>query len=570
MSPFMKLDAQNVECCNAVKRKAQDGTVSKTVIYFDKFGSPEKPTLFVPFGTQVDLRVKNYNPLNAPPVATLSFNNFNTTSSGNIPNIADLFPVVNTNEILPSAKENVELTNNEELVNKKLAYIRPYNYSLMFSIKEKDSIGLLIKDKQSELDSAKNNEEKEELKRKINELQGKLRNEETKIKYLNAKVDSLDKVIADLINKKKLSETLLKSYKNLCITNSQFNQFITIEKQINSLFNQQYIDKSFVDKKIGEILRASLPNYDPNNVLKSANDFIRNSFDSVLINYSNMLDCYGQLNKLPIVDSFEGKSKFDLSKGAKIDISKIKVFINRDEIFKSQKEDADIKVKLYKNDSLKQAIILAMDTFLLKVMRLQNESFETTIKSFQADADEIKINLPFANSSPYIIKTYCRFKVEGSTGIFAHFGNLDDKYLVVKNGTENQIIKQKTEFVSFNLGFLAHFYTFDQRKNFNWGGLVGINLPVSNTANSTGNGIQLVTGICLNSTTIDKLSLNFGLSFKRGNKLNTNNLTSVNGVEVYKFNNTNDLTPQYDPITRVGFFFGLSYSLFNSKSKESK
>jgi hypothetical protein len=161
-------------------------------------------------------------------------------------------------------------------------------------------------------------------------------------------------------------------------------------------------------------------------------------------------------------------------------------------------------------------------------------------------------------------------KVQGSTGVFVHFGATDDKVVMDKDSAGNSIVvKQKPESVLFSFGLLAHFYKYDPRKDFNLGGSIGLNVPINNQG---GTGfLQLAGGVSAHSTTVDKLIITLGLSVRKGQKLNTENLTKAGDENIYKFNNVNATQPVMDAVTRVGVFLGFSYSIFgSSKSTQTE
>ncbi len=555
-------------CCRDIKKKIAAGTYAGIDIFFDKAGKPEMPRAMVPYNSQVNIKVKNLNPLSAPPVATLSFLNFNATVAADVPSLSQLLPPVGDGDkkSVEEAKKSLNefVAANAVVLDKinglaaegaakvslELATAKQLQYSLFTkSPKAKNPTAIQL---QKRLDS---------LQTVISELQQTLLTQQ-------ALQDSIMKRIKKLDDLKSQGEALVKAYNTLHSRVTEFQQFLTIETQINSLFKDQFIDADFTHSRIDDILKANIRGVDLNDLLRSTHEFLNSLIGDIISQITIISSNYELINKVPVVDSFSGSGKFDLTAQMKIDISKMTVSLKRDELFKTQKLYADAKFKFFSQDSIRNVLFTKTDTILLKAMALKKDNFERTIKSFQANADQIKVTLPFPNTEPYVINTYCRFKVEGSTGIFAHFGGSDDKFKVIKNALDsNVLIRQKKEAVVYSLGFLAQFYNYDKRKDFNWGGMVGLNVPVANSS-ATSN-IQLVAGICMNSTSIEKLSLNFGISLRKGQVLNTNNLTSVNGNEVYKFNNRNDFEPIYDPVYKLGAFFGITYSLFTSKSTDA-
>jgi len=528
------------------EKLAYKDTLKRQTITIDGLtGEPDKNLIYTPYNSWVTVKVKNVNPFKTALKTELSFTNFDLGKTDNLPGLLDIIQTpakpadnpnaTNTRENIESLQKSLELFQKSLLKNSNL------------------------------LDDAESNKNKDNLSVK------KKKEIADSIKILKDNIDLLEKLIEkmklDEQNEKKFKE----AYDNFVTSINEVSNFLALNYPVSQLFKEQFISKDYTVKMIKQLLKSRLPGYNSDDeIVSKANEFLKSSFSKLLQNHADAYLAYQKINTPPDTDTYKGSGTLKVNDNAELKIGNLELKIIREAKYKDQMAFMNSKVNIAKNDSIKQSAFVYSDTLTSRIERILTDSFEQTLKSFRANADEIKITVPLANVEPFTVATTGRFRVDVSTGLFAHIGHSDDKYKTIKDANnETYIIKQKAEGVNFAIGFLINAYKYEPRKDINLGASLGINFPVNGSTTNNTSSIQLVGGLSLFTTSVDRLSLTIGISLRKGQHLNTNNLNAANN-ESYTFKNINDIDPIYDPVYRVGGFFGVSYSLFGNKSKETK
>lgn len=601
------------DCCGKLKRN-NNGNLPSVVITFNEFGEPDKPVRFVPYGSQINLRGKNVNPLHKLPAATFEIKNFTAAApedvlpsppsipgkNGATPNIPR--PVENETVAIVSNSNTLRSLSNE--ISNEIAKINKNNaqtegtaivekIDLQLMQLEATSSDITINDKVTHIKNT--NEELVDKLRKIQEklksMQGQAEITEEQLRSLKEKnlalkeetkkltgeLENARNIIAKLTNEKQWGEELEISFRKFTEISNDLSFYLSLEKSGNSLFNMLFLNEPVTKKNLLELVRTRLPEVDDSltNAIGLGAKFIQTTYNDLFKNYSIIVDRYHKLNPLPTADSFGTSKPISVELANKEKRKATLIFPRMDakiEIqprYKDQYEYVMKKMTFFKSDSLRNVVSNYSDTMMAHFYSWMNTPFVAPIKQFQATADEIKVTLPnnYKSTEPYIIKTYCRFKIEGSTALFAQFLGSDDKYrLFTDNDGKNKVIRQRKEGVTYGLGILGHLYKYDQRKDINFGWSIGINIPVNNQTNFSP--LQLASGLTIHSTTLEKFSVTIGASLRKAQKLNTQNLTlPIEGI--YGFKNDKSSEIIFDPIPKVGAFLGISYAIFGG-NKTSK
>jgi hypothetical protein len=565
-------------------------TAIKTQVYdikFNPLGKPNENWQYVPYGSQVNLIATDVNPLKELPKVEAFFKNYNVTNAGDAVDLASLLAppkATNSNNAENAALSEQSLAKTTALVGKTVAE----NKNLRNSSTLSNEISLFSKN----LTSAKfadSTQGVEKLARANNNLQNidtELERLRLENKASNTEIDKLKEVIAQLQkeldrqeNIKKLTPQINTSYNAFINSLSEVHSLLTLKPAVNALFNEQFVDGVETKKRIVELVKSRIATVDDTlkNAINEQTAFIKSKLESLENQYTVLSIKIKLINDQLPSDSFksEGLTKISLKNKDKVEsqleIKDITVRVAKDPLFKDELDYATGIIKQFRRQSFRDSLQIYTDSVLINTLKLYHHSFEKPIKTFQANADEITVNLPYATAEPFIIKTTNRFKVTGSTGLFVHLLNTGDKYKTVlvdsaspSTGKYPLLIQQEKEKVLYSFGISANFFNYVPSRWFNVGGTLGINVPINNQSNT--GFLQLVGGLCFASNTVDRLIISVGASIRRGQKLNINNLVKVtdNGANGYKFKNSSELEPVYDPTAQVGFFIGISYSLFGS------
>ncbi len=568
------------QACCSIFNKSKKIKKPAIYIYFDEKGIPtDTAEQYIPYGTQVNLIATKINPLEQLPEVKTFFKDYYVAPS-DIPDISKLLAPAATSsptQEKEKASQTIQVLR-KNLEQKEMAYIK-LGERISGAKNKAAFLGAsnLYDSTKNSTDPIKTNELLVALEKRNRLLEVQISDNKQLLADLKEVNGELVKAIILLKKVEETAPLIRNDYNSFTRILDSINYLLTLQPAVNKLFSQQFIDPWFTQKSIEQLVKVRLPKFADSldNSITAQGDFLRGSIDNLEKLYSNLTENIKKINENIATDSFGTNKTTEIEllnkdkKKVKVKIGSISIEVNKEPLFKDQFDFVTKQITRFRNEKFRDSLYVFTDTVLIQTLKLYHNKFEQTIKSFKANADEIKINLPYKNSEPYIIKTRCRFKVEGSTGIFTHLFGSDDKFKVVQaaqlDGSDSlQVIRQRKDNMILSLGFMANVYIYDPSKLFNPGFSVGLNFPVINHS-GTGGIAQLVAGVSFFSTTVDKLSLTFGVSLRRGQVLNTNNLTSIDGVEKYVFNNKNTLEPTFDQVTKVGGFFGISYSLFGGK-----
>lgn len=582
------------DCCRKINRK-NNGNLPPVYIYIDPNGVPNPPVHYVPYGAQVNVLATNVNPFLEIPRTTIAFQTFNSStpapakeqpsvSGGNASK-----PDEQKEELIGRMQEkaSMELISNRfQAIATSIEKLSKQDSGLKSLVSNLDEVNASIKDfNKSTLDGSLVSNNSSERVRQLEELKNqiaKLSKEMQKItdenkrleEDLKTKIESLQKMEKEI---KALNERMANrqqfqnNYDSFTSALNRLNNYLGLEAALNVHFRQQFISRAHTYAAIMELVRSRLPGAEDSlkNIATHNRQFLDTVYAQIFSAESRMAELYQAINKFPEADSFatDKKVSVDLKskdgKVATLTVDKYNVVVKQKPLFKEQMDYVNEKMKWFRNDSIRRALGVHTDTLLQRMRMVCMDNFERPIKTFQATADDIKVTLPHRQAEPLLLQTYCKLKVSGSTGVFVHFGAADEKTVIDKdNAGNNLIVRQKPEAVLYSFGLLAHFYRYDPRKTFNVGGSLGLNVPVNNQG---GTGfLQLAGGLSLHTTTIDKLIITFGLSVRKGQKLNTENLVKNFASSTYTFQNTSSTSVTMDNVTRVGAFLGFSYSIFGT------
>lgn len=198
---------------------------------------------------------------------------------------------------------------------------------------------------------------------------------------------------------------------------------------------------------------------------------------------------------------------------------------------------------------------------------LEASSFKQTY-DYEMEADKVNINLKFVQSDfsqeadtdnskntlrTRDIKLYSKggFKINSGVALtLNNFGSSSNDYFIDSNGV---IGADNNDFFVPNLSTMINFYPVIG-DNFNLGGSFGISIPIS--SNLSGINFLLGPSVFLGSTS--KLSLSGGLAYGPVQRLK-------GGVNVGDTTTARDLSQFTRNIYDLGYFAGISFSLFDIK-----
>lgn len=575
------------QCC--IFKGADKDTISKFDIFFDENGRPISTIhKYIPFGSQVNIIATKINPFKELPTFQTFFQNYDVLPNS-LPDISTLLKPINetnpqefganvTDKIDTAVSKAVEASLDVKKKAQDLGIEIPKHLT--------ESIKSLKSDSQSDPEIKFSTIESllkinADLEQQLFEKENENGQNKSKINDLQNKAKELENAIIRIKNIELTTSEIVNEYRGFVSTLDSINHLLTIKPAINKLFDDQFVDSPLTKTLIDKIIRSRLPVFegslDTSISIKDA--FLNQQFQKMEMLYSSLVNKIKKANDYISSDYFKmtEPTEIQLTNNNKqklsVNIEQLSVKVNKDIIFKEQLEFITGRINQFRNQKFRDSIFIYTDTVLIGTLRLYHHDFHQVIKSFQANSDEIKVSLPYKNSEPYVIRTKCRFKVDGSSGIFAHFFGGDEKYKVVPaeplEGSDSlQVIRQRNDKMLISLGFLVNAYVYNPSKLFNTAISLGVNFPINGSEKGSGF-TQLVGGVSFISTTINKLSLTIGVSLRKAQMLNINNLTSIDGKEKYTFNNKNVVEPTYDNVTKLGFFFGFSYTLFGANKTTS-
>jgi hypothetical protein len=198
---------------------------------------------------------------------------------------------------------------------------------------------------------------------------------------------------------------------------------------------------------------------------------------------------------------------------------------------------------------------------------LEASNFEQTY-DYEISADKVDIELKFVQSdfSTQIekddkantlktrhIKLYSKggFKINTSVAFtLNNFGGNSQDYFIDQNGV---IGATENDYFVPNLSTMINFYPFIG-ENFNIGGSFGISIPIS--GDNQINGVNFLFGPSLFFGTKSRISLSGGLAYGPVQQL-------TNGANIGDTTAFNDIDSFTKNVYDFGFYFGISFSLFD-------
>lgn len=198
---------------------------------------------------------------------------------------------------------------------------------------------------------------------------------------------------------------------------------------------------------------------------------------------------------------------------------------------------------------------------------LEASNFEQTY-DYEISADKVNIELKFVQSDfssdlendgtqntlkTRNIKMFSKggFKINTSVAMtLNNFGSKSNDYFIDDSGV---VGADENDFFVPNLSTMINFYPY-MGENFNVGGSFGLSIPIS--GNDNVNGINFLFGPSLFFGSKSRLALSGGVAYGPVKKL-------TNGFEVGDTTNFNDIENITKNVYDFGYYFGISFSLFD-------
>ncbi|WP_179345590.1 hypothetical protein [Winogradskyella ursingii] len=198
---------------------------------------------------------------------------------------------------------------------------------------------------------------------------------------------------------------------------------------------------------------------------------------------------------------------------------------------------------------------------------LEASNFEQTY-DYELSADKVNIELKFVQSDfsnelendgsqntlkTRNIKMFSKggFKINTSVAMtLNNFGSKSNDYFIDEDGV---IGADENDFFVPNLSTMINFYPY-MGENFNVGGSFGLSIPIS--GNDSVNGINFLFGPSLFFGSKSRLALSGGVAYGPVKKL-------TNGFEVGDNTSFNDVDSFTKNVYDFGYYFGISFSLFD-------
>jgi len=198
---------------------------------------------------------------------------------------------------------------------------------------------------------------------------------------------------------------------------------------------------------------------------------------------------------------------------------------------------------------------------------LESASFEQTY-DYEINADKVNLELKFEqgdfanklddDATTTILKTRHvkllskgGFKVNTSVALtLNNFKSKSNYYFIDENGI---IGSQSNNYFTPNLSTMINFYPV-LGENLNIGGSFGVSIPITNAIN----GVNYLFGPSIIIGNKSRVSLSGGLAYGPVKKL-------INGLEVGDMTIFNDVESITKNVYEFGFYFGVSFSLFDLK-----